>query len=86
MTDSSMAFACFMARPAGRALRIVAGLALIGWGYTMRATTPGTVLMVVGVVPLMAGVLNLCLLAPILGAPFSGTAALASERSPSGRR
>jgi len=70
------AFACFMARPAGRLLRIVAGLALIAWGWTMRGTTMGTVLMIVGVVPILAGVLNVCLLAPIIGAPFSGRAAL----------
>jgi hypothetical protein len=74
-------FACFMARPAGRLLRIVAGLALIGWGWTMRGTTAGTVLMVLGVVPILAGVLNVCLIAPIIGAPFSGRAALDEERT-----
>ena len=72
MSDSSMAFACFMATPLGRGLRIVAGLALIGWGYTLRGTTLGTVLMIGGAVPLLAGLLNLCLIAPIIGAPFSG--------------
>lgn len=86
MTDSSMAFACFMARPLGRGVRIVAGLALIGWGYTLRGTTPGTVLMIVGVVPLLAGLLNLCLIAPIIGAPFSGRAAQAQGSGRTGRR
>ena len=76
------AFACFMARPAGRLLRIVAGLALIVWGWTMSGTTTGTVLMVVGVVPVLAGVFNVCLIAPIIGAPFSGRAALDGERRP----
>ena len=79
MADSSMAFACFMEKPLGRALRIVAGLALIGWGYTMRGTTLGTVLMIVGVVPLLAGLLNLCFIAPIIGAPFSGRVAQAQD-------
>ena len=74
------AFACFMARPAGRLLRIVAGLAIIIWGWTMSGTTTGTVLMILGVVPLLAGVLNVCLIAPIIGAPFSGRAALEGER------
>jgi hypothetical protein len=69
------AVACFMAPPTGRLVRIVAGLALVGWGWTMRDTTTGTVLMIVGVVPILAGVLNVCLLAPIIGAPFSGRAA-----------
>lgn len=75
------AFACFMAHPTGRLLRILAGLALISWGWTMRGTTSGTILMVVGVIPILAGVLNVCLIAPIIGAPFSGRAALEHERS-----
>lgn len=83
--ESSMAkpsaLACFMAHPTGRLLRIVAGLALIGWGWTMSGTTAGTILMIVGVVPILAGVLNVCLIAPIIGAPFSGRAALEDERS-----
>ena len=86
MADSSMAFACFMAKPLGRGLRVVAGLALIGWGYTMRGTTPGTVLMIVGVLPLLAGVLNLCLIAPIIGAPFSGRVAQTQDSERNRRR
>ena len=83
MADTANGFACFMARPAGRLLRIVGGLALIAWGWSMRGQTAGMVLMIVGLVPLLAGVLNVCLLAPIIGAPFSGRAALdaASGRS-----
>lgn len=65
------AFSSFMARPAGRLLRIVAGLALIAVGWSMGGTA-GTVLMVVGLVPVFAGVFNVCLIAPIIGAPFSG--------------
>lgn len=86
MASSSNAFACFMAKPTGRLLRIVAGLALIAWGYTLREQTTGLVLMAVGVIPLLAGVLNVCLIAPIIGAPFSGRAALDTERSNSPRR
>lgn len=81
MASSSMAFACFMAKPLGRGLRIAAGLALIGWGYAMRGTTLGTVLMIVGVIPLLAGLLNVCLLAPIIGAPFFGRNAVRSGRT-----
>ena len=80
------AFACFMARPAGRLLRIVAGLALMGWGWTMRGTTLGTLLMIAGIVPILAGVLNVCLLAPIIGAPFSGRAALDGADAPAAQR
>lgn len=85
MADTPNGFACFMAKPAGRLLRIGAGLALIAGGWSMRGQTAGTVLMVVGVVPLLAGVLNVCLLAPIIGAPFSGRAALDAERGRFGR-
>lgn len=82
MPKSSNAFACFMAGPAGRGVRIAAGLALIAWGWSQRGTTTGTVLMIVGVVPVLAGLLNVCLLAPIIGAPFSGRAALRDDSTP----
>ena len=80
MANWSSTFACFMAKPLGRGIRIVAGLALIAWGWSMRGETAGTVLMSVGLVPLLAGVFNICLIAPIIGAPFSGRAALDAER------
>ncbi len=63
-----MSFAKFMSSTTGRAVRVVAGLALIVWG--LAAGIPA--LIVVGLVPLAAGVFNVCLLAPLLKAPFSG--------------
>ena len=72
MTDSSRAFAAFMASAAGRLIRIAAGVALIAWGWSMRDQTSGIVLMVGGLVPLLAGAFNVCLLAPVIGAPFAG--------------
>lgn len=80
MTNSN-AFACYMARPAGRFLRIVAGIALMAVGWSMRGSTAGTILMLVGTVPMLAGLLNVCLIAPIIGAPFSGRAALDADRT-----
>lgn len=80
MPHASNAFAAFMAKPLGRIVRIVAGLALIAWGWTMRGQTTGTVLMVVGLAPLLAGVLNVCLIAALIGAPFSGRAALEADQ------
>lgn len=65
-------FARFFNSPAGRVLRIVVGLALIGLGYTLRANSTGIVLMVVGLVPLAAGVFNLCLISALLGGPIQG--------------
>ena len=72
MSDGARAFAVFMASTAGRVLRIVAGIALMTWGWAMHDRTVGVVLMVVGLAPLLAGVFNVCLIAPIIGAPFAG--------------
>ena len=77
--STSHAFAQFMARPAGRGIRIVAGLALIAAGWTKTGTTAGVVLMITGLVPLLAGFFNVCVLAALIGAPFSGRAALAGH-------
>lgn len=67
-----MAFAKFMATAAGRGIRIVLGLSLIFWGLLHADAR----LMLAGLVPLAAGALNWCLLAPLLGAPFRGSDAL----------
>ncbi len=83
MSNGSMAFAAFMASMAGRVLRIVAGIALIAWGWSTHETTTGLVVMVLGFLPLLGGVFNVCLIAPIIGAPFSGGAEL---RAASGSR
>jgi hypothetical protein len=72
MSNGSMAFARFMASPTGRAVRIVAGVALIAWGWSHHESMTGIIVMVVGLVPLLAGVFNVCLIAPVIGAPFSG--------------
>jgi hypothetical protein len=76
MTDSSRTFAVFMASLTGRLLRIIAGVALIAWGWSMHDRTAGIVLMVVGLIALLAGVFNVCFIAPIIGAPFAGKNAL----------
>ncbi|MHB8324072.1 MAG: DUF2892 domain-containing protein [Candidatus Dormibacteria bacterium] len=67
-----MGIARWMAKPAGRVVRVVAGGVLIGVGTYLHDTT-GVVLMVVGLVPLLAGVGNVCLLAPALSCPFRGS-------------
>lgn len=65
-----MSFVGFMSSGAGRIARIVAGLALIvvgaligGWGFAIS---------VVGLVPLLAGLFDVCLFGPVLRAPFRG--------------
>jgi len=66
-----MGFARFMSRPYGRILRIVAGVALIGAGFYVQGIW-GLILGVVGAVPLLAGVFDVCIFAPLFGAPFRG--------------
>lgn len=66
-------FAQFVNSPAGRIARILAGLGLIGWGYAQRAGSGGIILMVVGLVPLTAGVFHLCLISALLGGPINGS-------------
>ena len=67
-----MAFAQFMNSTLGRILRVVVGIALIGAGLLAIQGPWGIVVAVVGMVPLAAGVLDFCLLAPILSVPWSG--------------
>jgi len=66
-----MGFAHLMAGVAGRAVRILAGLILIGIGLYFQGTW-GYLIAVVGVVPALAGIFNFCLLSPVFGAPLSG--------------
>jgi hypothetical protein len=56
----------FMAGPAGRAIRVVAGIALIAVGL-ITGGSGGVVLAVVGLVPLAAGAFGFCLLGPLFG-------------------
>ena len=71
----------FLASTVGRVVRIVVGLALIAAGLMLVQGTLGTVLAVVGVLPLAAGLFDVCLFAPLFGMPFQGE----RIREPSGR-
>jgi hypothetical protein len=66
-----MSFARFMASPLGRGIRVIAGAVMIVAGLVI-GSTGGYVLAAVGVLPLLAGALNVCVIAPVLKAPFSG--------------
>ena len=65
-------FIKFMASTAGRVTRIAAGIALILWGLMGIGGTTGIVVTVVGLVPLLAGLFDFCVFAPLFGAPLSG--------------
>jgi hypothetical protein len=66
------AFVNFMASTTGRIVRIVAGLALILWGLAGLGGTTGIIVAVIGAVPLLAGLLDFCIFAPLFGRPFHG--------------
>lgn len=65
-----MGFARFMTSLAGRLIRIAAGIALIVIGLFVIGGTGGIILAVVGLVPLIAPLVNVCVFAPLFGGPF----------------
>ncbi len=71
-----MKFAQFMATWPGRVIRILAGLALMVWGF--RLGTPlGIAVGIFGLLPLAAGLFNFCAISFLIGAPFWGRDATA---------
>lgn len=66
-------FVGFISSTAGRAIRVIAGLSLIALGLlTAPGTTTGIILAAIGALPVTTGILDICLLAPVFGAPLSG--------------
>lgn len=65
-------FVKFMASSNGRIARGVVGLILIALGLFATTGTAQIILIIVGLVPLAAGVFDFCLFAPLGGLPFSG--------------
>ncbi len=67
-----MAFAKFMSSLYGRILRIVAGIVLVWLGLGVVGGVGGWALAIVGLLPLVAGLANFCVFAPVFGGPFLG--------------
>ncbi|HEX2979299.1 MAG TPA: DUF2892 domain-containing protein [Anaerolineaceae bacterium] len=65
-------FIAFMASTAGRVLRVAAGAALIAWGLLGLSGAAGIIVALIGAVPLLAGLFDFCVFAPLFGAPLSG--------------
>ena len=74
-------FVTFMASSTGRLVRIVAGIALVLWGLLGLGGTTGIVLAVFGLLPLVAGLFDFCVFAPLFGAPLSGPKIRAGQKS-----
>ena len=69
----------FLANTQGRWIRGVAGVILIGLGLLVVKDTGGLIIAIIGLVPLLAGLLDFCVFAPLFGASFSGKAIRASK-------
>ena len=67
-----MFIAKFMSSVAGRVVRIIAGVALIAIGLALGGTGGG-VLAIVGLLPLLAGVFDFCVIGALFGAPLQGS-------------
>jgi TRAP-type uncharacterized transport system fused permease subunit len=62
----------FLAGSTGRIVRIVAGVVLVVIGIFVTRGVLSWVLVIVGLVPLLAGLFDRCVFAPLFGLPFVG--------------
>ncbi|MCO6449722.1 MAG: DUF2892 domain-containing protein [Caldilineales bacterium] len=62
----------FLASGAGRITRIIAGIILVALGVVVMANTAGYIIAIVGLVPLLAGIFDFCVFAPLFRNPFWG--------------
>ncbi len=65
-------FSKFLNSPAGRIFRLAAGAGFLVVGYVFRHHALGVVSMVWGLLPLSAGVFDICYVSAVLGGPLSG--------------
>ena len=64
-----MGFAQFMASNLGRGARAAVGVVFLAWGLFLSG---GIIPIVLGVVFVAVGAFDVCLLAPLFGAPLKG--------------
>jgi len=65
-------FVKWMASSAGRVTRVLAGIVLVALGLLVIHGVGGWIVAIVGLVPLLAGLFDFCVFAPLFGAPMSG--------------
>lgn len=76
-----LGFFGFMRSAAGRVLRVLIGVAVIGWGLFFVPGVGGFVLALVGTAPLVAGMDGICLIAPFFGYTLDGRSRSVSSGS-----
>jgi len=62
----------FLGSNYGRFVRFAAGGILISIGYWLVSGVWGWVLIIIGLIPLLAGIFDFCVFAPLFGLPFKG--------------
>ena len=72
MNFAKSGFGQFMASGSGRMLRAVVGIVLIWVGYAVLTGVVGWVVAVIGLIPLLAGLFDFCLVSVLMGGPFAG--------------
>jgi hypothetical protein len=65
-------FSHFINSPSGRIFRVVAGTAFLIVGFVFRHHSLGVLSMLWSVLPLTAGLFDVCYISVALGGPFSG--------------
>ena len=69
----------FMASAAGRILRIVAGGGVIAYGLLAVGGSNGNLIAAIGLLPILTGAFNICVIAPLFGKPLCGSKVTASN-------
>lgn len=64
-------FGCWINSPSGRFFRLSAGIAFLAAGLFLWPATTGMALLGWSIIPLIAGVFNVCWVSLVLGGPFS---------------
>ncbi len=77
-------FSRFMASAYGRAARVALGVTVITTGVLLVPWPAGLALAAAGIVPIAAGVFNLCPVAPLWGGHFIGSRYCGSKAQASG--
>lgn len=75
-------FSKFLNNTVGRIFRVVVGIGFIMVGYIFRDHVLGIVSIVWGVLPLTAGVFDICYVSLVLGGPISGKKIREMQRNP----
>lgn len=72
-----MQFIKFMTSGTGRLARVVIGAIIVALGLLVVQGTLGTIMSIVGLVPIAGGLFDFCLAGAVLGYPLKGSAARA---------